>query len=483
MLILINPPFVDRQTAYFQEFEAHTYANPALAILSGILYDRKIPYCVIDGKLDDLTFEQLMARIDDTLGDDEPTLIGVTNSTTTIIGDEMAMITKIKARYPNTPIVVGGPHVSALPERSLEDCAEIDIVCLFEGNETLTELYDFYSGESEFDSLADVKGIAFQTNDRKITKTSARPRSNSRWHEFKRPRWEDFSDADTYFVFTGMGCPHRCSYCYNSTDFNYSVRNPDWIMDELRYLINERNVKSFYFADATFAVNRKATLEILGRMVDEGMGEQVTWECWTRVNVADEELFAMMKKSGCVGMALGIESGVNSVLERANKKTTTDEIARAVKLTKASGITCKAFLVFGHINETIADIKETIKLIVGLNPNEVGVGVMVPWPGTEVYQLAAHGKDGLHLLTDDFKKYDKYFGESMLNDKLSESALEWLRLTCYLRLYIQNFRLIDLSEFLWSMRRPISRKLFSLIKKTFTRGGPVAVPQAQSAKD
>ena len=162
MILLINPPFVSKKSAYFQEFESHPYANPALAILSGVLYQNNVPFKVVDAKLDNLSPEELLNQIKLKLGDVEPTLIGVTNSTTTVLDDDLECSKAIKKLFPKTPITIGGPHVTALPEQTLQDCQAIDVVCMFEGNEVLLELYDFYTEKIETKDLASVESICFR---------------------------------------------------------------------------------------------------------------------------------------------------------------------------------------------------------------------------------------------------------------------------------------------------------------------------------
>ena len=462
MIIIINPPFPNKKSTHYQLYEHHTYPNPALTIFAGLFHKESIPYLCIDAKLDDLEFNDILRKIEKKLNGTLPTLLGITNSNTTLIQYDMDFINKLKNKYPEVPLLIGGPHASALPEQTLQECEGIDVVCKYEGAETILELYDYYTAKSHVNSLADIKGIVYRDND-SGTIISNPPRDTKKMDTLAlgRPRWEDFSKADTYYIFTAMGCPYECSYCFNLTNRKFSVKPIDYVIEELHLLI-DRGMKQFYFADATFAVNKKNTKEILQRMIDEGIADKVSWDCMTRVDVLEEELVSLMKKAGCAAIALGLESGSNKVLERAHKHTNTKQIQDAVRIIKKYGILCRGFLIFGHIGETKEDMKETTKLIVKVNPDEIAVGVMTPWPGTEVYELALRKEEGLELITHDYKLYDKYFGSAMINHNISLQELNSIRNEIYLRLYLQNKRYVDFLKFVWAGRKPISRKVLSL---------------------
>ncbi len=470
MIIIINPPFVDKKSTHYQLFEKNKYPNPALTIFAGMFHNLNIPYLCIDAKLEALTFQNVLSRINERLNGKQPTIIGVTNSNTTLIDYDLDFIHQLRKYYPDVPFVMGGPHVSALPEETLKRCKELDIICKFEGTETLIELYDYYISKRKIQNLTDIKGIAF--NDHRngiIINNPDRPRGKISPFALIRPRWEDFPKADTYYIFTAIGCPYQCSYCFNMTQRRFGTKPVDVVIDELYYLINHNGMKYFTFADATFGANKKHTKNLLQRMIDEGITQKINWGCWTRVDVIDEELVSLMKRAGCTNIAIGLESGSDKILERAHKKTNIDQIYRVVKIIKDYDILCRCFIIFGHIGETIEDAEKTIDLTVKLNPDEICVGVMTPWPGTEVHKLALRKEEGFELITNDYRMYDKYFGKAMVNRNISLKELESLRNKLYLRLYLQNRRYKDFLKFVWTNRKPISRKAKSLLLNNLSR--------------
>jgi radical SAM superfamily enzyme YgiQ (UPF0313 family) len=172
----------------------------------------------------------------------------------------------------------------------------------------------------------------------------------------------------------------------------------------------------------------------------------------------------LMKKAGCKFISLGVESGNEKILRMANKNTTLSQIENAVKTVKDHKIHCNAFLVFGHIGEKEENIRETINMVIKLNPDSVGVGVMTPWPGTEVWDLASQNIENFALKSNDFRKFDKFFGSALKHSNISLEKLESFRNRMYLGLYLENRRYFDFVEFVWQLRMPIIRKAVYLLR-------------------
>ncbi|RAU21819.1 hypothetical protein CU669_10965 [Paramagnetospirillum kuznetsovii] len=460
MIILLNPPFLDNETSYHFNYSSAPYPNPAIGLLAAVLHQHGLDYAVIDAQLNAFSLNDTLALIAEKSAGKSIAYIGVSNSATTLIENDMTTIRAIRTRFPGVPIVIGGAHSSAMPERTLNDCAEIDVVARFEGIQTVVELHDYYTRGGNFPSLADIKGIAYRNEGMPI-RTPERPRDNRRWSEVGPSRFAEMGPAKTYMLFTAIGCPFRCSYCFNATNFNFSTRSIDAIIAELKYVVFDQKCSDFWLIDATFAINRKHTEAVLRRMIDEGIAAKARWACTTRVNAVDDDLLLLMKAAGCYLVSFGVESTVDKVLERANKKTSRDMILDAFRGARRAKLQTNAFIVYGHIGETEAEILDTMETIVKINPDELNIGVMVPWPGTEVYDLAAGHREGLDLMDADFKKYDKYFGSVLKHDGISHQRLEFLRVQTYLKLFIANHRYADFIKFCWTSRKGIYLKFFS----------------------
>jgi radical SAM superfamily enzyme YgiQ (UPF0313 family) len=446
---------------YFYE-TCGSYANPALLLFSGLFHHKNIPYICIDGKLDKLTFDDIYRKIKSLSGKETPVFFGVSSANTTTIHEDLDFVRFIKNYYPDVPIIMGGPHVSVLPELTLSECKELDYVCKNDGTNLVIELYDYFTKQERIKEIKDIKGIAFRNDDGEV-EINNRPLKEKKLWDYGRPRWEDFSSGEMYYVFTALGCPFTCSYCYNATGGNYIVKPVKIIIEELLTLIKIYNMSEFRFCDGTFGVIRNHTISLLNEIINEGINRNVKWSCSCRVDIQDEEMMCLMAKAGCYRIYLGVESGSNRVLKLAGKNTSIEQIERIVGIIKKYGIECYSYAIFGHIGETHEDMKSTSRLLVRLNPDFVGIGIMTPWPGTKIYELARKRQQGFELATDDFNRYDKYFGNALVNNNVSLKEMEKLRLRTYILLYVYNNRYYDFFLYLWDFRKPIFRKLTRLL--------------------
>ena len=119
-------------------------------------------------------------------------------------------------------------------------------------------------------------------------------------------------------------------------------------------------------------------------------------------------------------------------------------IINARNLFKDAGITTCSFFIFGHPNETIKSIWDTIKFATKLNCEETAIGIMVPYPGTEIYDMALKGANGYVKMSFDWDDYNKQMGNAIELKNISRRQLELLQLSAYFWLYIVNGRWKDL---------------------------------------
>jgi radical SAM superfamily enzyme YgiQ (UPF0313 family) len=142
-----------------------------------------------------------------------------------------------------------------------------------------------------------------------------------------------------------------------------------------------------------------------------------------------------------------------------------EQVKNAVKIIKGSGISLGTYFILGHPNETIETLKKTVHLAGELNTDSIAVGLMVPYPGTRIYEMAKRGEGGYRLVSEDWSEYDKYGGKALEVGKLTFEELgSWQRKT-FIYFYLKNFRLLDILRFIVQYRRGIS----FMIKKFFTR--------------
>jgi radical SAM superfamily enzyme YgiQ (UPF0313 family) len=178
-------------------------------------------------------------------------------------------------------------------------------------------------------------------------------------------------------IYTSKGCPYNCIYC--------TVRRTKWkaksaarVVGEIRHLVQDYGVKEISFFDETFTLDRQRVVDICQGLLSIDI-------IWYRV---DPELLKLMRKAGCRGISYGVESGNQTVLDDAKKGHTVEQARHAIKWAKEAGIKTYASFMVGLPGESWDTVQETLEFIKGALPNGAQFNVAVPYPGTELYEIA-----------------------------------------------------------------------------------------------
>lgn len=175
-------------------------------------------------------------------------------------------------------------------------------------------------------------------------------------------------------VLTDYGCPYRCSFCIMGT-LPYKWRSVENVMEELWY-VKGLGISHIYFDDQTFGVIKNRGTELCRKMVDEKL--DLKWCCFSRVDIAEEEMLLLMKKAGCHTVMYGVESGSDEILKKYSKDTSLDQIRRAFDLCRKIGLKTVATFVLGLPDDSEATIMGTIKFAKEIEPDYASFNVYVP---------------------------------------------------------------------------------------------------------
>jgi radical SAM superfamily enzyme YgiQ (UPF0313 family) len=113
------------------------------------------------------------------------------------------------------------------------------------------------------------------------------------------------------------------------------------------------------------------------------------------------------------------------------------------------------YYILGHPYENIKTLRKTLNLAVRLNTDGIAVGLMVPYPGTKIYEMASKGAGGYKLISNDWSDYDKYGGKALELKELTHNELIKWQFKIYLYYYLLNLRFIDLGKYIWNKRRAV----------------------------
>ncbi len=303
----------------------------------------------------------------------------------------------VTARLPQTVFIVGGVHITALPEDSLAALGAT-IGVIGEGELTMLELCRRITSGA---SWQDVSGIVFHVASGDFVRTSPRPHIENldeipfpsrhllNFEQYLVPpgiirgHWTERSTT----VMTSRGCPYSCIWCGSQCTFGRKVRNRsiENVVSEIEHLVTAYAIDTVWFVDDTFTLNKKRVLDFCRLITERKI--HITWGCQAHVKTADEEMFLAMKKVGLVQLDFGVESGSNRVLKSLKKDSTADSIRRAFAITRKVGLRTTATFMFGSPTETAEDIEQTMQLAQEIRPDFVSSFFITPYPGTELMEL------------------------------------------------------------------------------------------------
>nr|MDO8084625.1 radical SAM protein [Candidatus Sigynarchaeum springense] len=344
------------------------------------------------------TKDELVKRLEEMPFD----IIGFT-ATTPVITSCYRAIRLLKKMFPATKIVLGGWHASALPEKTMAECPEIDFVVKGEGDITMPELVRAIElGHS----LADIEGLVFRDAGGHIVRNEDRPlvknlddlpfpsRHLLPMDAYRRIGFTTvggYYKKDLYItsIVTSRGCTGKCTFCADSAIYHRTCRfrSPENVVAEIKEAVEKYNARIFFIIDANFTLSPKRVTRICELIIEEGL--HILWACAARVDSVNEELLRLMKRAGCVRISYGVESGSPRVLGLMEKHVSIRQIKDAVQATKRAGIPVYIYFVYGMPGETIQDVYMSRQLLMELKPDYLTQSIATPFPGSELYNHAA----------------------------------------------------------------------------------------------
>lgn len=298
-----------------------------------------------------------------------------------------------KARRGGARVIVAGSDASDAPAAYLAAGAEI--VLMGEGLTALRALLkrlDSNPSIYPMDWVADIGGVATITN---VTK----PKTNTLdQQQPSRPAWdlidieryrETWRNAHGYFslnMAASRGCSFRCNWCAKPIWGNhYLQRDPVDVAAEMTYLKGHFHPDHIWFADDIFGFRVDWVSRFAAALHAENGAVPFTIQ--TRADLVSTAMAHALDLAGCREVWIGAESGSQRVLDAMNKGTTVEEISLARARLAAANIRVGFFIQLGYLGEQLEDILATRALIENARPDDIGVSVSYPLPGTKFYEL------------------------------------------------------------------------------------------------
>ena len=415
-IALINPKFR-------LPIDTRTTAHLGLAYLGAISERRGDTVVVFDADVEERPVTEFIQEF-------RPHIIGITANTPQV-KQAWRTAKQIKNVY-DCPIVLGGPHVSVLPEESCEK-PYIDIVARGEGEETwleiCTRLESFLNehpayNDGNFSSAAfmhseneifkETLGITYKTSDGQIhnnpDRTPIADLDSLPWpayHLFKMDRYTNLQPATdhvdgarSFSILTSRGCPYRCTFCSQSImPIKWRSRSAESVLAEWRHLVEDLDAQEIGVLDDSANIRVKRLEEMANLLIENNLNH-VPWIFVNgiRANLATKEMLSLLKHAGLKRTAFGVESGDQEILKSIDKKIDLDTIRMAFKNAKEINLETIGFFIIGLPGETRETMQRTIDFAIELDPMIANFSMMTPYPGTKVYEIVK--RQGRFLIND-----------------------------------------------------------------------------------
>jgi len=459
-ITLVNPP----TTAPLETVSTLGLKAPplGLAYVAASLEKEGFDVSIIDSAVLDISHQ----RLGEILQEEGPDVIGVT-STTPTIHDAMKAVSVAKKSCPDSITMMGGCHITFLPEETMAECPDLDVGVIGESEVTAGDLMRAIEGKKP---LSEVDGIVYR-KDHSIIRN--RPRKLiENLDEIPFPA-RHLLPLDRYTVLgerqrignilTSRGCPFNCIFCSSSQFYGrrFRGRSPKNVVDEVEEVVNKYNIRSIEIVDDTFTVDRERAKGIAEEIIRRGL--DIWWACGSRVDLITKELLEVFKRAGCGAIYYGIESGSERVLNILRKGITLEQAKSAIRWAKEVGMEVVGSFIIGTPGETKEDVMKTIKFAKESGIDFAQFTAMTPYLGTEVYEIAR--REGL-LTTDDWSRFTTV--KSVMRTKeLTVEDISSLIALAYKKFYLRGsfvFRQLIKGRFKWII--PVIKSNLSLILPT-----------------
>ena len=320
-----------------------------------------------------------------------------------------------KRRYPDIPIVLGGPHPTLEPEYCMRK-RYVDFISRGDGEQSALELLEAIRTDQRLIRFKDINGLIYLDQNgqyqyggerRNLENLDLLPVIN---RDFIPEAYESITPT----VYSSRGCPGRCIYCAapSMSGGKYRIRDIENVFLETM-LVTKRcgGSREIFYIDDTFTVFR----DRVERFIElcENSSTKIIWRCESRVDALfkSSDLLEGMKRAGCQRIQFGIESGNQAVLDKIRKNMKLSEAREIVDKTIQCGIPVAASFMFGHYCDTVETMNDTLLLMEEFKRKygsmiDVVYGLNTPFPGT--YQYDNLEKLGMHFTVQSYAQLDMY---------------------------------------------------------------------------
>ncbi len=274
-----------------------------------------------------------------------------------------------------------------------------DYVLTGEGEATLAELIGHLNTGAP--SLDTIRGLAYRGADGQTLRTLARPVISQldtlpfpAWDLVDWPRyqaaWRGARGFTSMNMVTTRGCPFHCNWCAKPIwGQRYHARSPQNVVDEMLWLNGHFQPDQLWFMDDIMGIQDRWIEEFADRL--DAVRLRIPFKSLNRVDLLLRgQTIPALARAGAQIVWVGAESGSQKILDAMEKGTRVEQVYEATRQLHAHGVKVAFFLQFGYPGETREDIELTLKMVRDLMPDDIGISVSYPLPGTRFYESVRH---------------------------------------------------------------------------------------------
>jgi len=444
-IVFCEPPYVfwDRSLDRLRQGE-ETIPGMGVLILAAVARERGYDVHLVDAKAHATPIEEVASQIADL----QPDYLGL-SATTISVTNAARIAARVKALRPGVVTILGGAHVSAIPERTLRAFPSIDFGVVGEGEVSLFELLDRLESTAP---VAGVPGLAYRDDDTVL----ANPRAPyiEDLDALPMPAWDLLPDFPHRFqpslfgyprspvatLITSRGCPFSCTFCDRSTSGRKGrMHSVESVVALCRELV-DRGTRHIMFLDDLFTVRKDRVIDICNAFIAEGF--DFSWSCNSHPNLLDLDTMRLMKRAGCWQVAYGIESGSQRILNVVKHEVKLPKMRETLRMTRQAGIRARGFMMLGHPTEGIDSLRETEKFLRTVELDLCQITKFTPYPGTPSYATVREAG----RFVEDWEKMNA-MNFVFVPNGIDERTLEHYFDRCYRAFYTRG----DVLSGLWRM--------------------------------
>jgi radical SAM superfamily enzyme YgiQ (UPF0313 family) len=448
-IVFCEPPYVcwDRTLDGVRQGE-ETIPGLGMLMLAAVAREHGYSVHLDDAKAQGTPVEDVAQRIAVL----RPDYLGL-SATTISVTNAGRIAERVKALVPGVVTILGGAHVSAIPERTLGAFPSIDFGIVGEGEISLIDLLARLENGLPFE---DVAGLAYRRDGR----VRANPRAPyiddldalppPAWdllpdfpHRF-RPALFSYPRTPVATLITSRGCPFSCTFCDRSTSGRKGrMHGVEGVLRLCRMLV-DRGARHINFLDDLFTVRKQRVVDLCHAFLDHGF--TFSWSCNSHPNLLDADTMQLMRRAGCWQIAYGIESGSQRVLDVVKREVRIPRMRETLRMTRAAGIRAKGFVMLGHPTEGLDSLAETAAFLRTVELDLCQITKFTPYPGTPAYPtILQHG-----TFVEDWERMNA-MNFVFVPNGLTAETLETHFDQCYRTFYSRP-------DILWGLARLLARE-------------------------